>query len=99
MKDSSDAINAVSVLMKIVKAGFISYYQKDQQAGSDANGQPAYIDNCIAFISGQVSECCFEIVSKHNHPFYSVRNEFTGFAMAALIACELIVKNAMTRAT
>ena len=57
-----------------------------------------YIDPGITFLTYDISPGYFKIIFDHGFLFYSVLNAFTGFANAALIACELTVINAINKA-
>ena len=51
--------------MKIIKACLKFYNEKDHDTNSNANSQTGDIDNSVIPVSGQTSECSFEIVLKH----------------------------------
>jgi hypothetical protein len=65
MKFGTDAVNAVFLWMKIIKTAFETDHQEKQETGGNSYGKSEGIDEGIAFITFQVSECGLEIIFKH----------------------------------
>src|SRR4051812_1238215 len=65
MKFSTDTVYTILLWMKIIKTGFKTDYQEEQQTRGNTDGESECVDESIAFISFQISESGFEIIPKH----------------------------------
>ena len=66
-----NAVDPVFVSVEVFKAQFKKNILKDQQAGSDADGQPENVDGSIAFLAEDIAPGDLEIVLKHGREFKS----------------------------
>jgi hypothetical protein len=51
--------------VKAIEARMKLYNDKDHHTNGNTSSQPGDIDNSIIPVTAQISECSFEIVSKH----------------------------------
>src|SRR5258708_7852095 len=84
--------------MKLVSFYFIFYPKHNQKTAGHSQCKSENINQRESFIVQKISPRYFKIVFDHGFRFYSVLKLFTGFANAALIACELTVINAIKNA-
>ena len=77
--------------MKPVIACLILYIQDDEHRTGKPKAQAYNINDRIDPVAKKVSESGFEIIFYHGFCFYSVLNDFTGLAIAALMAWKLTV--------
>jgi hypothetical protein len=70
MKLTNKPVSGLPVLVESIKAGFESYDEENEQAGCNTHCQPKYINDCIGFISLQISESCFKIIFYHDGWFF-----------------------------
>jgi len=89
------------MLMIFVKAQLPLDVKSDEYKTGHADRQSNDIDHGIRAVFYDASYRGFKIIFKHNFTpkwIYSYLNDFTGFAVAARIVCQLIVSSAINSA-
>ena len=81
--------------MKFIIAEFTANKHHNEYTTGNTDGKTKNVDCSISFVPQKISHRYFQIVFYYKLLFYSVLNDFTGFASAAFIAWKLIVNKAM----
>src|SRR4030095_7209863 len=91
-------VDPVFFSVKIIKACLKLNNDKYYYANCNTRCKTSNIYDRIVFIAYKISESYFKIIFYHGLYFYSVRNDFTGFAIAAFSAWKPTVANAIITA-
>jgi hypothetical protein len=62
------SVDTVVIFVKFVIAQFITHEEKDQDTARQTDGKAKNIDGRLGFLSLEISESRFEIVSQHDKP-------------------------------